>query len=118
MRVSLLAQVLPRLPAGLGHRCGRQGESLSAGMRGLVALAAALSRSPRLLVLDALPDALEPALRGALLASLQRWRRDGRSLVVATSVGSWIAAADRVVLVEDGRVRADLRAQHAPSHAA
>ncbi len=118
LSVSLLAQTLPRLSAGLGHRCGPQGESLSAGMRGLVALAAALCRGPRLLVLDALPDTLEPALRGALLASLQAWRRDGRSLVVATSVGSWIAAADRVVLVEDGRVRADLRARRAAPHAA
>jgi ABC-type bacteriocin/lantibiotic exporter with double-glycine peptidase domain len=118
LRVSQLARALRHLPAGLAQRCGAQGESLSAGARALVALAAALCRAPRLLVLDALPDALDPGLRAPLLAALQDWRRDGRSLVVATSVGSWIAAADRVVLVEDGRVRADLRPRRAAPRAA
>jgi ABC-type bacteriocin/lantibiotic exporter with double-glycine peptidase domain len=109
LQVSQLAPLLRRLPAGADHPCGPHGEGLPAGMRHLVALAAALAREPRILVLDALPEALDAQLRQALLAALQAWRSDTRSLVVATASPSWVAAADRIVLLERGRVRADIR---------
>ena len=97
------------MPHGLDQGCGARGEALPAGIRHLVALAAALARDPRILVLDALPDALDAPLRATVLAGLLSWRDATRSLVVATASPGWIAAADRIVVLEHGRVRADFR---------
>jgi ABC-type multidrug transport system fused ATPase/permease subunit len=105
------------LPAGLDTRVGERGATLSGGQRQRLALARALVRRPRLLVLDDATSAVDPRVEAAILAGLRDAGFDTTVVVVAYR-GATIALADEVVHVEQGRVRdrgtdAELRARSA-----
>ncbi len=93
-----------RLPRGLDEVIGERGVTLSGGQRQRIALARALLRRPRLLLLDDATSAVDPTVERAILDRL----REGvaaTTIVVAHRV-STIALADRVLLLEDGRIAA------------
>lgn len=100
---AVLAQV------GLAERAGEWPARLSGGQRQRVALARALVHHPRLLLLDEPLGALDALTRiemQGLIESL--WRRLGfTALLVTHDVSEAIALADRVVLIEDGRITLD-----------
>ena len=102
---AVLAQV------GLAERADEWPARLSGGQRQRVALARALVHHPRLLLLDEPLGALDALTRidmQALIESL--WRRLGfTALLVTHDVSEAIALADRVVLIEDGRIALDQR---------
>ena len=94
-----------RLPNGLDEVIGERGVTLSGGQRQRLALARALLRRPRLLLLDDATSAVDPRVEQAILAGL-RGEAHATTLVVAHRV-STIALADRVLLLEDGRIAAE-----------
>ncbi len=91
------------LPSGLDTRVGERGTSLSGGQRQRIALARAVVRSPRLLVLDDATSAVDPRVEQAILNGL-RDGTDGLTVVVVAYRKATIAVADEVVFVERGRV--------------
>ena len=91
------------LPGGLDARVGERGTTLSGGQRQRLALARALVRAPRLLVLDDATSALDPRIEQAILASLREARTPSTVVVVAYRRAT-IELADEVVYVEQGRV--------------
>ncbi|MET7747145.1 ABC transporter ATP-binding protein [Micromonospora sp. NPDC005367] len=93
------------LPWGLGTRVGEQGLSLSGGQRQRLALARAVLGRPALLVLDDPLSALDVQTEALVEAALKRVLRDCTALLVVHRP-STIALADRVALIEDGRVTA------------
>jgi ABC-type multidrug transport system fused ATPase/permease subunit len=94
-----------RLPGGLDEVIGERGVTLSGGQRQRLALARALLRRPRLLLLDDATSAVDPRVEQAILTGL-RDTADATTLVVAHRV-STILLADRILLLEDGRIAAD-----------
>lgn len=94
------------LPDGLDTRVGERGASLSGGQRQRLALARALVRRPRLLVLDDATSALDPAVERAVLDGLGASfdGEQGTTVVVVASRPATIALADEVVHLERGRV--------------
>ncbi|MBO0701827.1 MAG: ABC transporter ATP-binding protein, partial [Candidatus Dormibacteraeota bacterium] len=93
------------LPFGLQTRIGEQGHSLSGGQRQRLALARAVVSRPRLLVLDDPLSAVDVHTEHEIEAALARVLRDATALLVAHRP-STLALADRVALLEDGRIAA------------
>ena len=90
-------------PEGAATRVGERGASLSGGQRQRIALARAIVRRPRLLVLDDATSAIDPAVEQQILRGLGE-SSDGTTVLVIAYRMSTIALADRVVYLEDGRV--------------
>ena len=103
------AQVLQQV--GLGERQHEWPARLSGGQRQRVALARALVHQPHLLLLDEPLGALDALTRiemHRLIESL--WQTHGfTALLVTHDVQEAVALADRVVLIEDGRIALDQR---------
>lgn len=103
------AQVLQQV--GLQDRGGDWPARLSGGQRQRVALARALVHEPRLLLLDEPLGALDALTRiemHGLIESL--WRRNGfTALLVTHDVQEAVALAERVILIEEGRIALDER---------
>jgi ATP-binding cassette, subfamily B, bacterial len=91
------------LPAGLETPLGERGATLSGGQQQRLALARALVRRPRLLVLDDATSAVDPSVEAAILRGLRDAELPATVVVVAYRRSS-IVLADDVVYVEDGRV--------------
>ncbi len=91
------------LPEGLETKLGERGATLSGGQKQRIALARALVRQPRLLVLDDATSAVDPTVEAAILRGLRRAELPATVVVVAYRRSS-ILLADEVVFVEDGRV--------------
>ena len=93
-----------RMPHGLDEMIGERGVTLSGGQRQRIALARALLRRPRVLVLDDATSAVDPLVERAILDGL-RGSVAATTLVVAHRV-STIALADRVLLLDGGHIAA------------
>ncbi len=91
------------LPQGLDARIGERGTTLSGGQRQRLALARALVRHPRLLILDDATSSVDPAVEAAILHGL-RSADLGATVVVVAYRRATIALADEVVWIEHGRV--------------
>ncbi len=91
------------LPQGLDTRVGERGASLSGGQRQRLALARAVVRGPRLLVLDDATSAVDPRVEQAILQGL-RSRSGGLTVVVVAYRRATIGLADEVVFMLRGRV--------------
>lgn len=90
-------------PQEVVHRLPHQ---LSGGQRQRAALAAALAAEPRLLVLDEPTSALDSVTAAAFLADLTRLRRetDTAVLLVSHDLASVASVADRVAVMDSGRI--------------
>ena len=93
------------LPHGLDTRIGERGTTLSGGQRQRLALARALVRRPRLLLLDDATSSVDPSVEAAILGGLRDADLAATVLVVAYRRAT-IMLADEVVYIERGRVLA------------
>jgi ATP-binding cassette subfamily B protein len=89
------------LSSGLDTRVGERGTSLSGGQRQRLALARALVRRPRLLILDDATSSVDPQVEARILYGL---RDTAASVVVVAYRMATIALADEVVYLDRGRV--------------
>lgn len=89
--------------AGLERFQDRREGALSGGMRKKLALCANLIHEPPLLILDEPSLGVDPLSRRELWRILDAARKDGRSIVFATSYMDEADASDRVLLLRDGR---------------
>lgn len=95
--------VLERLPAGLATELSEGGQNLSMGERQIVCFARALVRRPEILVLDEATSSVDPVTERRIQESLDRLMRGRTSLVVAHRL-STITSADRILVLERGRI--------------
>ena len=100
-----LDTLVERLPHGLDTPVGHRGSKLSGGERQRVAVARALLRRPRLLLLDEATSQLDAVNELALRDVIAQAARETAVLVVAHRL-STVMGADRIIVMDDGHVRA------------
>jgi ATP-binding cassette subfamily B protein len=94
------------LSDGFRHRVTERGRNLSAGQRQLISLARAELVEPDVLLLDEATAALDPAAEAAVLAATDRLAK-GRTTVVVAHRLTTAARADRIIVMDHGRVVED-----------
>jgi ABC-type multidrug transport system fused ATPase/permease subunit len=102
-RAALLYEVIARLPDGWNAQIGEGGVRLSGGQRRRVALARAILRDASVLLLDEPTSGLDAASEHTVLDALDR-AAEGRTVVSVSHRLSLAARADRVVVLDGGRV--------------
>lgn len=110
LRVAAAEDFVAQLPDGLDTRVGERGASLSGGQRQRLALARAVVRHPRLLVLDDATSAVDPSVEARILDAL-RAADDPATVIVVAYRQATISLADEVVWIDHGRLVA--RGSHA-----
>jgi ABC-type multidrug transport system fused ATPase/permease subunit len=103
LRVAQAEAFVDALPDGLDTELGERGGSLSGGQRQRIALARALARRPRLLILDDATSACDPSVELAILDGIRREMTSSTLLLIAYRK-STISLADQVVHLDHGRV--------------
>lgn len=97
-------EMILKLPEGYETRVGPQGCQLSGGQRQRIALARALYGSPFLVVLDEPNANLDAEGERALIAAFKGIKARGGIAILIAHRSKVIAAADRVVVLEGGRL--------------
>ncbi|MGD2059262.1 MAG: ABC transporter ATP-binding protein [Acidimicrobiia bacterium] len=103
LRLAAADQFVDALPLGLDTELGERGATLSGGQRQRLALARALVRRPRLLILDDATSAVDPSVEAEILRALKSAELPSTIVVVAYRPSS-IRLADEVVYVDQKRI--------------
>lgn len=94
------------LPKGWNTMVGEGGHRLSGGQRQRVAIARAVLKDAPLLILDEATSAVDNETEAALQRSIERISRDRTTIVIAHRL-STVRRADRILVLEEGRVVED-----------
>jgi len=98
-----LAPDLETFPQGLQTEVGERGLTLSGGQKQRAAIARALVRNPRMLILDDALSAVDTVTEERILASLLRFMR-GRTTILISHRVSTVRLARRIYLLDEGRI--------------
>lgn len=97
---------IEELPEGYQTVVGERGLTLSGGQRQRLAIARALVGDPRILILDDATSAVDAETGRVIDAELRKLMQGKTTLIVSYRL-SMISAADRVVLLKDGKIAED-----------
>ncbi len=103
LRIAQADRFVRRLPGQLDAQIGERGTTLSGGQRQRLALARALVRQPRLLILDDATSAVDPEVEAKILAEMKAAASSATVVVIAYRKAT-IGLADEVLYLDRGRV--------------
>jgi ATP-binding cassette subfamily B protein len=104
-RLAQAHEFIADLEDGYETLVGERGYSLSGGQRQRIALARAILRDPRVLILDDATSSVDAITEGEIRAALQHVM-EGRTTIIIAHRTSTLTLADRVILLDNGRVLA------------
>ncbi|PMY69003.1 MULTISPECIES: type I secretion system permease/ATPase [Pseudomonas] len=99
-------ELILRLPQGYDTLLGDDGSGLSGGQKQRVALARALYGQPRLVVLDEPNSNLDTVGESALASAIAQMKAQGTSVILVTHRSSALAQADKLLVLNEGRLQA------------
>jgi ATP-binding cassette subfamily B protein len=102
-RLAGAAEFVERLPEGYETMLGERGYSLSGGQRQRISIARAILADPKVLILDDATSAVDATKEHEIRAALSEVMHGRTTLVIAHRPAT-IALADRVAVVDEGRV--------------
>lgn len=103
LEVAQLRDVVEGLESGLDTRLGRNGVRLSGGQRQRLAVARLVLSDPKVVILDEATSALDGETEGRLHEALASFLRGRTTLIIAHRLSA-VRQADRVYVLEDGRI--------------
>ncbi|WP_165830961.1 ABCB family ABC transporter ATP-binding protein/permease [Sphingomonas pokkalii] len=103
VRGASIANFIQALPDGLDTRVGERGLKLSGGEKQRVAIARTLVKNPPILILDEATSALDSRTEADIQATLESIEQ-GRTTIVIAHRLSTVVHADRIIVLEAGRV--------------
>jgi ATP-binding cassette subfamily C protein len=98
-------EMILRMPGGYDSRLDLQGRGLSAGQAQRIALARALFRNPRYLILDEPNANLDSEGDQQLVNTLRELKKAGRTILIVAHRLSVLPIVDKLLVLQDGRVR-------------
>ncbi|MGF6154754.1 type I secretion system permease/ATPase [Pseudomonas fluorescens] len=99
-------EMILRLPQGYDTVLGEDGSGLSGGQKQRVALARALYGKPSLVVLDEPNSNLDTVGEAALASAIAQMKAQGTSVILVTHRSSALAQADKLLVLNEGRLQA------------
>lgn len=105
-----LGNFINKHPLGFDMHIGERGDSLSGGQRQCVAIARAFLMEPSILLLDEPTSAMDYTTESEFKVRLQRFSKrtlPGKTLLISTHRSSLIDLADRIIVIDDGRIAAN-----------
>lgn len=96
LRISAADRLVEQLPLGLDTQVGERGSALSGGQRQRVAVARALVRRPKVIILDEPTSALDAAAQRVMAAELLALKTEA-TLIIITHSPEIFAEPDQVV---------------------
>ncbi|MDC0214535.1 ABC transporter ATP-binding protein/permease [Gammaproteobacteria bacterium] len=103
-RVAGAMDFIDQLPDGIDSMIGKGGDTLSVGQKQRLSIARGIIRDTPILILDEPTAALDPKTENALVETLRNTAQ-GRLVVVIAHRLSTIREADRIIFLDEGRVR-------------
>ena len=97
-------EFIERMSEGFNTVVGERGVKLSGGQRQRVAIARAILADPKILILDEATSNLDTESERLIQSSLEELMQNRTSFVIAHRL-STISHADRIVVIEDGRIQ-------------
>ncbi|QOZ31653.1 peptidase domain-containing ABC transporter [Bradyrhizobium sp. CCBAU 53421] len=104
-----LREAIEHWPGGFKANLGESGVKLSGGEKQLLSLARVLYRNPEILILDEPTASLDSIAEAAVHRLLENLLRAGKTIVVISHRLNTIRRADKIVLLERGRIVAEGR---------
>lgn len=101
-----IADWVNRHPLGFDMPISERGDSVSGGQRKCISVARALVTEPSILIMDEPTGGTDQSTERAIIESLKSYM-EGRTLIVVTHRNSLLALADRILVVDAGKVVAD-----------
>jgi ABC-type multidrug transport system fused ATPase/permease subunit len=96
-------EFIERFPEGLNTQVGERGVQLSGGQRQRIAIARAMLRNPKLLVLDEATSSLDPESEALVQGALEKLMQGRTSLVIAHRL-STVRHADLIAFLHEGQI--------------
>lgn len=101
-----IADWINRHPLGFDMPISERGDSVSGGQRKCISVARALVTEPSILIMDEPTGGTDQSTERAIIESLKDYM-EGRTLIVVTHRNSLLALADRILVIDAGKVVAD-----------
>jgi subfamily B ATP-binding cassette protein MsbA len=103
-RAAYAHEFITQLPSGYDTEIGERGVKLSGGQKQRLALARAILADPRILILDEATSSVDAEAEYLIQRALERVMQGRTSLVIAHRL-STIRGADKIIALEEGRIR-------------